>query len=260
MQYLKYILLFFCTAVFSQQDTLSLRLISKTVLPANLIVNVDTFGRLYYTKNTSLIKKLEHKELRYSNVQLGEITSVSTYNSLKIVLFYKDFNSVVILDNRLAEITRIDFNTLTPFRNITQVTTGNDTTIWIFNEATQQLEVYDYKNNNTRLVTLPIEGEIISLVSNYNFCWALTKTHLYTYSYFGSLLSKIPNNGFTQISENNENLLLLKQNELVLKTKNSTAFVPIKLSNLLIKQFFVTNETLYIYDGQYLYQYRLQIK
>jgi len=40
--------------------------------------------------------------------------------------------------------------------------------------------------------------------------------------------------------------------------KNNTwNFIPIKLPNLLINQFFVTNETLYIYDDEFLHQYQL---
>jgi len=187
------------------------------------------------------------------------MTSVDAYNPLKINIFYRDFNTAVVLDNRLAEITRIDFNALTPFRNATHISTGNDNTIWLFNQDMQQLEVYDYKNNFTRFVTLPIQGEVINLVSNYNFCWALTKDYIYTYSYFGSLVSKTENEGYTQISENNENLILLKDNTLFLRVKKEVEIQPLKLPELLIKQFFVTGETLYIYDDEYLHQYQLEI-
>lgn len=258
MHFIKYIALFLSVSIFAQQEV-TLTLIKKTPLTANLVAKADNFDQLYYTKNSRLIKQVKNIKTTYSNIQLGEMTSVDAYNPLKINVFYKDFNTAVILDNRLAEITRIDFNTLPIFRNITHLTTGNDNTVWLFNQDTQQLEVYDYKTNLTRFVTLPIQGEVINLVSNYNFCWALTKNYIYTYSYFGSLISKIENDGYTNISENNENLILLKNNTLFLRVKNETEFKPLILPELLIKQFFVTNETLYIYDDEYLHQYQLEI-
>ncbi len=258
MQFIKYLFLFLSAPVFAQQEV-TLNFIKKTKLNANLIAKVDNFEKLYYTQNSRLIKKDRDKETTYSNIQLGEMTSVDAYNPLKINIFYRDFNTAVVLDNRLAEITRIDFNALTPFRNATHISTGNDNTIWLFNQDTQQLEVYDYKNNFTRFVTLPIQGEVINLVSNYNFCWALTKDYIYTYSYFGSLVSKTENEGYTQISENNENLILLKDNTLFLRVKKEVEIQPLKLPELLIKQFFVTGETLYIYDDEYLHQYQLEI-
>ena len=259
MHFLKYIFLFLSISSFSQEEII-LDFIEKTPLKASLISKLDTFGTLFYTQNNSLIKKDNNGELRYSNIQLGNITSVDTYNPLKINAFYRDFNTVVILDNRLAEITLIDFNTLSPYRNITHVSVANDNTVWVFNQDAQQLEVYDYKNDNTRVETLPIQGEVLDLKSNFNLCWVITKTHIYSYNYFGSLISKTENNGFTRLAESNENLVFLKEGKLYLKTKNSSEFQLLKLPELLINQFFVTDETLYIYDGDFLYKYHLKIQ
>lgn len=259
MQIFKFFFLFIFISSFSQEEVTP-NFIEKIPLEADLISKLDTFGTLFYMQNNSIIKKDSKGELRYSNIQLGNIASIDTYNPLKINVFYKDFNTVVILDNRLAEITLVDFNTLFPFRNITHVSVANDNTIWVFNQDTQQLEVYDYKNDNTRVETLPIQGEVLDLKSNFNSCWLITETHIYSYNYFGSLIFKTENNGFTHLSESNENLVFFKNNKLYLKTKNSIDFRPLKLPELLIKQFFVTDETLYIYDGDFLHKYQLKIQ
>src|SRR5690606_20690517 len=137
--------------------------------------------------------------------------------------------------------------------------TGFDNTLWAFNQDTQLLELYDYKTNGTRQKPFPIEAKFLDLKSNQNNCGQLTTNFLYLYNYLGSLLGKMKNNGFTEIAENNENLILRKGNQLFyIKDKIGNA-IPIKLPNLLIKQFFVTNETLYIYDGDNLHQFKLII-
>jgi len=65
------------------------------------------------------------------------------------------------------------------------------------------------------------------------------------------------NDGYHSISESNRNIVLQKDNSLFYLKNNTGNVIPIKLPNLLIKQFFVTNETLYIYDDEFLHQYQL---
>ncbi|MBN4070142.1 hypothetical protein JYT76_00490 [Olleya sp. AH-315-F22] len=259
MLYLKHILLLFPFLTFAQQS-IEVSFVKKTKINVETLVGLDNFETVYYINNNELFKTKADKILStYSNIQLGYLTSVNTFNPLKINLFYRDFNTVIILDNRLSEMYKIDFNTIQPFKDITHISVGNDNSIWLFNQTTQQLENYDYKNNTTRIRALPIQSNIIDLKSNYNFCWLLTKDYLYSYSYVGSLLSKIPNNGFTKFVQTNGNLILQKENQLFYLAKNTEIFTELKIPKLLIKQFFVTNETLYIYDEEFLHEYRLKI-
>ncbi len=258
MQYLKYILLLFPFLTFAQQS-IEASFVKKTKLNIETLVGIDNFETSYYINNNELIKTEKDIVLyTYSNIQLGKITSVNIFNPLKINLFYKDFNTVVILDNRLTEIIRIDFNRLQPFRNITHISIRNDNTIWLFNQNTQELENYNYKSNTTLVKTLPIQSEVLDLISNYNFCWLLTKDYIHIYNYIGSLLSKIENNGFTKLVQTNGNLILQKENRLFFLAKDTEIFIELKIPKLLIKQFLVTNETLYIYDDEYLHEYRLK--
>ncbi len=256
MKYITNIFLFITIVLFSQ-NSINTVLIDKTKLQANNIVGIDNFKDLVYIQNNSLEINRKTGKLNYSNAQLGEITSANAFNSLKINVFYQDFSTVMVLDNRFAEITKINFNTLKPFRNISHISTGNDNTIWCFNQDTQQLELFDYRTNNTKAKTLPISENVIQITSNYNNCWLLTKKYLYVYNYFGSLLKKISNDGYTSISESNGNIVLKKDNNLFYLKNNTGNVIPITHPNLLIKQFFVTNETLYIYDDEFLYQYQL---
>lgn len=223
------------------------------------LIGIDNFGSIYGINQITFQKKDQSKTVTYSNFQLGNISTANVFNPLKINLFYKNFNTAIILDNRLAEIFKIDFNTKLPYKNVTHISTGYDNTLWIFNQDDQQLELYDYKANMTRVTTMPIQSEILSLTSNYNYCWLLTKNNLYVYNYFGSLIKKLKNEGFSELVENSGNLILKKDNQLFYLKDNTENPIPIKLPNLLINQFLLTNETLYIYDGEILHQFQLKI-
>ena len=256
---MKYIFFLFSFSTLAQQS-IEVSFVKKTKLNIETLIGIDNFETRYYVTNNELLKSEKGIVLStYSNIQLGHITSANTFNPLKIVVFYKAFNTVVILDNRLSEMFKLDFNTIQPFKDITHLTTGIDNTIWLFNQTTQQLENYDYKANVTRIKALPIQSEVIDLTSNYNFFWLLTKDYLYSYNYVGSLLSKIKNTGFTKLIQTNGNLILQKENQLFYLPKDTEVFLELKIPKLLIKQFFVTNETVYIYDDEFLYQYRLKI-
>lgn len=249
-------MLFYPIPVRAQIDV---SLVETVSLNADRLVGIDNLGYVYYLRNNTLYKKNSTNTINYNNLQLGNVSSANAFNPLKINLFYMEFNTVVVLDNRLSEMFRMNFNVLQPLKNLSHISTGNDNTIWLFDQNTQQLENFDYKVNTVRFKTLPVQGEVLDLKSNYNFCWLLTETELHTYNYFGSLISKINNDGYTSIEEHNGNLFLLKDNTLFYMANGSSEIQQILIANLLIKQFLVTDESLYIYNGELLHRYQLKM-
>jgi hypothetical protein len=258
---MKYTIIFFLvfTLTINAQNTIEASLVKTTNFEADEIVSVDNFGTVYYLQNNTFYKKNTSKTISYNNFQLGDVTTINVFNPLKINLFYQDFNTTIVLDNRLAEIFKIDFNIIQPYKNVTHISAGFDNTLWIFNQNNQQLELYNYKNNTTLARPLPVQSKVLDLSSNYNSAWLLAQDFIYEYNYFGNLIRKIKNSGYTELAENNGNLFLKKDNTLYYLGKETDVAIPISLPNLLIKQFFVTNETLYIYQNQKLQQFQLKI-
>ena len=260
MKHLFYLFLLLTYSI-NSQEVIETSFVKKNKMISKVIVGLNNFETPFYISNNAIFTtKRNNIEFTYNNIQLGQITSANAFNPLKINLFYKNFNTVVILDSRLSEMFKIDFNTIQPYKSISNISTGYDNTLWLFNQDTRQLELYDYKANVTRAQTLPIKSAVLDLKSNYNYCWLLTAKNLYVYNYFGSLLKKIKNIGYTSLAENNGTIILKKDNNLFYLKKNTNHIIPIVLPNLLINQFFVTNETLYIYDDEILHQFQLKIK
>ncbi len=257
MKYLFYLVTMIC---FGQtKPTIETTFISKTLSIDKSLKSIDNLNATYYVLDNSLIKKTKDVEINYNNFQLGKIESVNTFNPLKINAFFKDFNTVIILDNRLTEIYKIDFNANKYYKNISHISTGYDNTLWVFNYDTQQLELIDYKANTTKTSSLPLVGEVLDITSNYNYCWLLTDKYLYKFNYFGINIFKLKNSGFNSIDNLNENLIIQKDDKLFYLKNNSSDPIEIRLPKLLINDFFVNNETLYIYDNEFLYKYQLKI-
>jgi hypothetical protein len=256
MQFIKHFF-FFLSAIVWSQSTIETNFIDKNSIQVSQYVSIDNFNQEYFIIDNELTLKARYGNLSYSNIQLGALSLVNVLNPLKINLFYRDLNTAVILDNRLAEITKVNFNQLQPQRIISHISTAHNNNIWLFNENTRQLELFDFISLKTNFTSLPISGKVTSLDSDYNTCWALTDEFIYSINYFGVVVRKIKNKGFTSLKQANGNLVLQKENSLYFLPKNKEAAIPIKLPELLINQFFVTNETLYIYDHEFLHRYQL---
>lgn len=250
------LLLFSCKI--SGQNTLKATVIDSFSLNAIKLHAIDLQDNLYYSSNNILYKKSNIDLQSYSNLALGDITSVNAFNPLKIIAFYKDFNTAIILDNRLAEMFKIDFSSLNSYKNISHIAPANNNSIWIFNQDEQLVELYDYKNKKVLKKTIPITSRVLNMISNYNYCWLLTEKYLYAFNYFGSIIFKLNNDGFTNLQEHHNNLILKKGNSLYLLANNGKSIQKMNLPNLLINQFFVTNQTLYIYSNETLYKYHLK--
>ena len=253
---MKVLILFLCfsTAVGFAQN---LQEVSKIALEADAFVGIDPYKNTYYIKDQVLHKNGAEGAFVFNDFQLGPITSVDIINPLKVVVFYRDVNTVVFVDNRLNEIERINFNNLPQFINVQTATNAGNNRLWIFNVDTQQIELYNYRNNTKVTVSQPFTGELISQASNFNYCFALTNNSMRTFNIYGSLLSKIDEQQFERIVQQEEKVVALKNNELYLIAENSVQPLKSPLPENTIKDLQLTQDFLYIYDSKFLYTFSL---
>lgn len=157
---------------------------------ADNFIGRDGFGSLFYIKNNVLFKKTEGPILQYQNVSLGQLTTVDIINPLKIILFYQQFNSVVVVDNQMNEIQRIDFsNASTPIM-ASAVGMSGQNKIWLYNSLNQQIGLFDLTNNQYQNLGIPIPQEPIHYQSDFNyFHWIDPQQIWHTTTIFGRVFS-----------------------------------------------------------------------
>ncbi|MDH7445245.1 hypothetical protein [Aquimarina sp. 2201CG14-23] len=226
-------------------------------LDTNRFLGIDTFGATYFAKDNIFYKKWNNQEWQFGDFILGQLTEVSILNPLKIVLFYESSNTVVLVDKYLSEIDRINFNTITEFKSLSLVSPANDNSIWIFDVNTQQLEVFDTNSDKTIVASQPLSELATRQQSNFNYCWVLSDNTLSQFNIYGSLLNRIDNNGFIDIRIINNDLLILKTDGLYYRSTETEEIEKINLPEIPIKQFYVTNEILYIYHQSKIYSFDL---
>ena len=259
-QFIFFILL--CQMSFAQ----SLTPVSQVSLDADKFIGLDNYKNTYFIKDRVLIKQGPDGNFKFNDLQLGRITSVDIINPLKVVAFFQDTNTVVLLDNKLSEIQRINFNNLPQFLNVSTSTNAGSNSLWLFNVDTQQLELYNYGSKLQKVVSQPFPGKLISQASNFNYCFTLTEKKLRAFNIYGSILNEAHSEAYEKIIQQNENLIALKENNLYylpdFAKRNDEVLqetVKLELPEMEIKDLQLTNDFLYIYDGKYLHTFSLTI-
>lgn len=244
----------------------SLAPISKAPLVVDRFIGLDNYKNTYFIKDRVLHKQGPDGNFLFNDLQLGRITSVDIINPLKIVVFFQDTNTVVLLDNKLSEIERINFNNLPQFFNVSTATNAGNNSLWLFNVDTQQLELYNYGSKLQTVVSQPFPGKLISQASNFNYCFTLMENNLRAFNIYGSILNEAPSDGYERIIQQNENLIALKENSLYYipdfaKRNEAISHETVKLSfpEITIKDLQLTNDFLYIYDGENLHTFKLTL-
>jgi len=158
---------------------------------ADHFYGLDDFNNVYYSKNNVFYKRglLSSKATssqQFYDVQLGELSSVDLINPLKILLFYRDTQTVVLLDNRLNESLRIQLSELKPYRYFEFVSLAGERQLWLYNMDQQRLEVFDYTQNKLILSSPVIQDNVNHLLSDYNYCHLITDLGVLSYNKYGS--------------------------------------------------------------------------
>ena len=102
---------------------------------------LDQFGHLYYATTQNRIIKLNEQGDSigyYANNSFGAISLIDVTNPLKVLIYYQDFYSGVVLDRLLNE-TQIFSMLELGYGEIRVIGSSIDGAMWIFNDHEQRL-------------------------------------------------------------------------------------------------------------------------
>ncbi len=162
----------------------------------------NSMGNIFLVKDYSITQyTYQGKQIQtYSKSEYGNITSIDVSNPFRILLFYKDFNNLVFLDNRLAEISdhiSLDELGITEANVVCSSATGG---FWLFNTNTFQLEKYNSKldllQSGTKMqgiINRTESPDFLTETGNYIYLGFKNKG-VYLYDFYGTFIKFIPAN------------------------------------------------------------------
>ena len=250
------------SAVSAQNQKISTTLISQFTTDIDDFLGYDSFGFSYHIKNNVFRKTKGNEVFEYKNVSLGNITKVDILNPLKIVLFYEDFNTVVLLDNQLNKMTEINFSQNSIPIVVPAIGMSTQNQLWIFNTLNQQIGLFDYLKNEYKTVSTPLTEGIKYYQTDFNtFYWIDKKNNFFSCDIFGKTtsLGKIPD--FDQIEIINPNSYILRKANLLYFKDKTTAdlatFSEIEILQKSFDKFCYKDQILSIFTAKEITNYKI---
>ncbi|WP_374174782.1 hypothetical protein [Flavobacterium tructae] len=248
--------------VFSQNPKIKAVQVAQFTNKVDQFLGYDSFGYYYQIKNNVFSKIKEKEVFEYKNVSLGTITKVDLQNPLKIVLFYEDFNTVVLLDNQLNKITEINFSFSNTPIIVSAIGMSAQNQLWIYNSLNQQIGLFDYLNNEYKTVSTPLAEPIKYYLTDFNtFYWIDKKNNWFSCTIFGKItaLGKIPDFDAVEII-NHHQYLFSKANLLYFKditSPDSNAFSEIEILEKSFDKFYYKDQILSIFTAKEITNYKI---
>lgn len=164
------------------------------------MMTADKFGAAYILNNTNELIKVapdNDRILKYSLLRYGRPTNVDASNPLKVLLFYKDFSTIVLLDNNLAEKSVLKLQEKSFFQ-VSSACTSLDNKVWIYDALNYKLTKLDERLN------IVLQSEDFGLLFNENLIPTFMREaneHLYVsvpshgilvFDLFGAYIKTLP--------------------------------------------------------------------
>ncbi|TKC01130.1 hypothetical protein FA046_04610 [Pedobacter cryophilus] len=130
--------LFFFSQKISAQEY---QLIAKIDTVAK-IATVDNFGNLFVVTPQNEVLKFNAKGKflwNYTNKTFGEISQLDVTDPLRVILYYANFQQIIVLNNNLSEISKYSFNQ-NPDQQITLTASANNNGFWVYDQINRELK------------------------------------------------------------------------------------------------------------------------
>ncbi len=228
---------------------------------ADEFVGYDGFGNCFYIKNNVLFKKFEETTFQYQNLALGKIAKVDILNPLKIVIFYSEFNAVVVVDNQMNEIQKIHFSTLNDAVIASAVGISGQNKIWVYNSLNQQIGLYDLINATYQNLGVPIQEDIRYYQSDFNyFHWIDSQNNWNTCTIFGRFFTnaKVEASNVVQLIEI-DRFFFVEENKVFLKDPKQNRVYEITNVEKSFKKIYYKDQILSIFTDKGITNYKITL-
>ncbi|MBZ5858627.1 hypothetical protein [Flavihumibacter profundi] len=219
--------LFVHAVLFAQSDSIRLEF---TIGEQLNDFAVDNLGNIFLVSESGQLKKLSPKGdsiAVFNDVRrFGKLFSIDVSNPLKVLLFYKDFGTVVVLDRMLNNRNIIDFRK----QNIMQakaIGQSYDNGVWVYDELDAKLKRLD--DNGTVIsetadfrVLIDAPPSPVYLVDANRLVYLYDpEKGLIALDYFGTIRNKVAILGWTDVQVIGNRILGRKGKILVSYALNS---------------------------------------
>ncbi|MEQ8324708.1 MAG: hypothetical protein RIC15_07050 [Vicingaceae bacterium] len=228
------------------------------------LISTDQLGNMYAVVKNNVYKYSRDGELinQFSNNRYGKVTSIDATDPYKIVVFYEDFRTIVILDNQLSEnASPLDLQ-FTDFDQPILACRAYNTGVWLFDQLlnniyrlTLSLKVVQSSGNLSQILQYDLKPNFMIEYNN-NLYLNNPETGILVFDQFGTYVKNIAINGLESF-EVTEKAIFYVQNGKIAKYHFRNLEIeklPLPIEDVLglsadkNRLFILTSKALFIYD------------
>lgn len=244
-----------CSAFVYQTTDNPIRILFKTTAPE---VKIDGLGNIYVITDMEISKYNTSGvfQKRYSTKRYGNIDFVDVSNPLKIIVYYRDFQQIVFLDNQLTvSSTAISLENM-GYEQSSLVCSSSNNSIWLYEKQNNSLCRFSsdskllVKTGNLKtLLGIDINPDFMVEQNGYLYLNAGNNEGILLFDIYGTFYKAIAINGVKQFSVINENIFYFKNNTLHQYQPTTFNTIEKPFNDTLINKVYWQNNLFYkVYD------------
>ncbi|MCF8294031.1 MAG: hypothetical protein K9I70_09490 [Chitinophagaceae bacterium] len=132
----------------------------KTIPIEARLVSTDPVGNIYLVKENNTLLRLNDKGDSigvFNEIKKGKISHIDASNPLRILLFFSDYNQLVVLNNMLTRKNVYQLNSI-GLNNVSCIANSADGNIWLYDQSSGSLlkvneQLTILQNTNLRTIS-----------------------------------------------------------------------------------------------------------
>ena len=236
-------------------------------ISVNEVWTIDAFENVYISHKGSINKFNSGGDLMFTQSikSLGRMKQLSTINTMKLVHFSEEQQTLCYFDNTLTSmgdcLDLIDKDIL----NASFICSSSQPNkIWILDNVNSKLMLLSLDNTNQSQELKNLKGvlnieQITQILESSNRLYVLDKNKgVYIFDMYGTLIQHIEEESIQQLAANEQTLFTLENGMLGVHTKNNKANFHVKLPIEGVVEMVYRNQHFYLRNAIGVHKYALQ--
>lgn len=239
----------FCSFVFqTAEPELHIKFPEK-----NSHLEVDGFGNIYIITENEIVKYNATGILqkKFSTKRYGRIDFVDAMNPLKILVYYKDFQQLLFLDNQLTETSNMISLEKLGYEQASLVCSSSNNSFWLYDKQNNELSRFDAElkslvktGNLKRILDVDIKPNFMMEHNNYLYV-NCPEEGILVFDIYGTFYKTIPLKKLREFMVVNGDVFYYENNTLKQYQAQTFNTVEKQFSDTLIKTVYWQNDHFY---------------
>ena len=216
-------------------------------------IEIDGFGNLYVITHNEIAKYNTSGVLqkKFSTKRYGKIEFVDAMNPLKILVYYRDFQQIMFLDNQLTESSAVISIEKLGYEQTSLVCSSSNNSFWLYDKQNNELSRFDSElkslvktGNLKRILDIDIKPNFMQEHNNYIYLNCPNEGIL-VFDIYGTFYKTIPLKNLKEFNVINGDVFYFENHTLKQYQAQTFNTIEKQFTDTLIKTVYWQNDRFY---------------